>query len=81
MVANRNITKEVRLNFIPNVSKDVYKFSKDEVANAEKEWSATLIGALIGSTISPNAIIDFMRSNWLVELPKLFLKDKMALWY
>lgn len=36
-VGNRLITREVRLNVLPNVPKDVYKFSKEEVAEAESE--------------------------------------------
>lgn len=76
---NRKITDVVRLRALPNVPKDIYKFTLEEVAEAEKEWSATLIGALIGSPLSYNAMVEFMKDNWQVALPKLFIKDNGVL--
>lgn len=78
---NRSITSDVRLNLLPNIPKDVYRFSPGEVSNAEKEWSATLVGALIGSSIPFNSMMDFMTNNWRIELPKLYIKgnDVMVL--
>lgn len=63
------------MSFIPNIPKDVYRFSPDEVSEGEKEWSATLIGALIGSSISFNSMMEFMTENWPIDLPKLYIKE------
>lgn len=37
LVGNRRITDEVRLNVIPNIPRDIYKFSAEEVADVEVE--------------------------------------------
>lgn len=74
-VGNHRITKEVRLNVLPNVPKDVYKFSDEEVTDVEAEWSATLIGVLIGSPVTPSVLSEFMQNNGQVEMPKFFFKD------
>lgn len=44
LIDNRKITKEVRLNVIPNVPKDIYKFSAEEIADVELDWSARSVG-------------------------------------
>lgn len=72
---NRSLTNEVRLQVNPDIPRDVYKFSLEEVAEAEQEWSATLIGVLIGKPITFNAMTEFIKSCWQVKQPKLYLKN------
>lgn len=72
---NKRLTNEVRLRVIPGIPKDVYKFSFEEVAEAELEWSATLIGVLIGKPISYNDRTDFMQRHRQIEQPKLYIKN------
>lgn len=76
---NRLITREVRLNVLQNVPKDLYKFSKEEVAEAESEWNATLIGVLLGSLVSPDVMTEFIKNNWEVEMPKIYIKENRVM--
>lgn len=75
IVGNRRITDEMRLKVIPNLPRDVYKFSADEVAEVEAEWNATLIGVLVGARLPLQGMDTFMESHWKIPQPKIFLKD------
>lgn len=67
------------MNVIPNIPKDVYRFTTEEVATVEEEWSAVLIGVLIGKLLSRAALMDYFERNWEVKPTKLFIKDNRVL--
>lgn len=60
---------------MPNIPKDVYKFTQEGVASAEIEWKETLIGVVVGARVSRKAMVNFMTSSWNVAKPKLNFKD------
>lgn len=77
--SNRIITSAVRLNVLPNISKEIYKFTAEEVADVEEEWSATLIGVLVGKPLYHAALMDYFEGNWEVKSVKLYIKENGVL--
>lgn len=65
----------MRLKVIPNVPKDIYKFSTEQIADVESNWSATFIGVLVGNKIPYFDMVDYLKSHWQIPPLKLFYKD------
>lgn len=75
LVDNRAIIDRNRLSFIPDIDKEMYCFSEDEVVKEIKEWETTLIGVIIGPNISLKIFYEFVKANWKITCPKVFLRE------
>lgn len=66
---NCELVQGNKLDFIPDLDKQVCKFTASEV-----EWQAVLIGGVIGTNVTTAYFLEFAKENWEITCPDISLK-------
>ena len=67
---NLDVQSVERLPII-KVSKEMHVFSDVEIAETRKQWGPTLLGVVLGSSLTHAGIESFDRRAWVEHLPSV----------